>query len=544
MENVNDIKNSKEYSDFREYQEFRKFKAEQWKSARSKAQFTDDAKIQPQDKEIEDAVLGALMLERDAYAIVCDLLRPESFYDPGNQKIYAAINKLGVMQQPIDMLTVTQQLRADGALDDVGGPVRISELTSNVASAAHIEYHARIVAQKFLARRLISFCSEIEKKSFDESYDIDDLLQEAEGKLFEISQGNLKKDFTQIDPVINSAMEQIEAAGKRESGLSGLQTGFHNLDKLTSGWQNSDLIIIAARPAMGKTAFVLSMAKNMAVDYNTPVAIFSLEMSNLQLVNRLISNVCEIEGEKIKSGRLSRQEWEQLNSRVRSLFSAPLYVDDSPSLSILELRTKARRLVKEHGVKIIIIDYLQLMNATGMKFGSREQEVSMISRSLKQLAKELNIPVIALSQLSRKVEERNDGNKRPQLSDLRESGAIEQDADIVCFIHRPEYYTRSTTDAENRDIRGMAEFIVAKHRSGSVDDIEMTFVARFARFQNRSEPMPFEKGTMASKINDDPGPQEVYIPAPADEQPNAVDVSAMGLGNDAQGGPMPDFLSE
>lgn len=544
MENVNDIKKSKEYSDFREYQEFRKFKAEQWKSARSKAQFTDDAKIQPQDKEIEDAVLGALMLERDAYAIVCDLLRPESFYDPGNQKIYAAINKLGVMQQPIDMLTVTQQLRADGALDDVGGPVRISELTSNVASAAHIEYHARIVAQKFLARRLISFCSEIEKKSFDESYDIDDLLQEAEGKLFEISQGNLKKDFTQIDPVINSAMEQIEAAGKRESGLSGLQTGFHNLDKLTSGWQNSDLIIIAARPAMGKTAFVLSMAKNMAVDYNTPVAIFSLEMSNLQLVNRLISNVCEIEGEKIKSGRLSRQEWEQLNSRVRSLFSAPLYVDDSPSLSILELRTKARRLVKEHGVKIIIIDYLQLMNATGMKFGSREQEVSMISRSLKQLAKELNIPVIALSQLSRKVEERNDGNKRPQLSDLRESGAIEQDADIVCFIHRPEYYTRSTTDAENRDIRGMAEFIVAKHRSGSVDDIEMTFVARFARFQNRSEPMPFEKGTMASKINDDPGPQEVYIPAPADGQPNAVDASAMGLGNDAQGGPMPDFLSE
>lgn len=544
MENVNDIKNSKEYSDFREYQEFRKFKAEQWKSARSKAQFTDDAKIQPQDKEIEDAVLGALMLERDAYVIVCDLLRPESFYDPGNQKIYAAINKLGVMQQPIDMLTVTQQLRADGALDDVGGPVRISELTSNVASAAHIEYHARIVAQKFLARRLISFCSEIEKKSFDESYDIDDLLQEAEGKLFEISQGNLKKDFTQIDPVINSAMEQIEAAGKRESGLSGLQTGFHNLDKLTSGWQNSDLIIIAARPAMGKTAFVLSMAKNMAVDYNTPVAIFSLEMSNLQLVNRLISNVCEIEGEKIKSGRLSRQEWEQLNSRVRSLFSAPLYVDDSPSLSILELRTKARRLVKEHGVKIIIIDYLQLMNATGMKFGSREQEVSMISRSLKQLAKELNIPVIALSQLSRKVEERNDGNKRPQLSDLRESGAIEQDADIVCFIHRPEYYTRSTTDAENRDIRGMAEFIVAKHRSGSVDDIEMTFVARFARFQNRSEPMPFEKGTMASKINDDPGPQEVYIPAPADGQPNAVDASAMGLGNDAQGGPMPDFLSE
>ena len=541
MENVNDIKNSKEYSDFREYQEFRKFKAEQWKSARSKAQFTDDAKIQPQDKEIEDAVLGALMLERDAYAIVCDLLRPESFYDPGNQKIYAAINKLGVMQQPIDMLTVTQQLRADGALDDVGGPVRISELTSNVASAAHIEYHARIVAQKFLARRLISFCSEIEKKSFDESYDIDDLLQEAEGKLFEISQGNLKKDFTQIDPVINSAMEQIEAAGKRESGLSGLQTGFHNLDKLTSGWQNSDLIIIAARPAMGKTAFVLSMAKNMAVDYNTPVAIFSLEMSNLQLVNRLISNVCEIEGEKIKSGRLSRQEWEQLNSRVRSLFSAPLYVDDSPSLSILELRTKARRLVKEHGVKIIIIDYLQLMNASGMAFGSRQEEVSTISRSLKGLAKELNIPIIALSQLNRGVESREgiDG-KRPQLSDLRESGAIEQDADMVCFIHRPEYYKIYQDDRGN-DLRGMAEIVIAKHRNGAVGEVLLRFKGEFTRFSNPEDdmviPMPGETvGPMlGSKMNRDSVGSVPPPPAP-DFEPQSGNPFATPIGGD---GPLP-----
>ena len=542
MENVNDIKNSKEYSDFREYQEFRKFKAEQWKSARSKAQFTDDAKIQPQDKEIEDAVLGALMLERDAYAIVCDLLRPESFYDPGNQKIYAAINKLGVMQQPIDMLTVTQQLRADGALDDVGGPVRISELTSNVASAAHIEYHARIVAQKFLARRLISFCSEIEKKSFDESYDIDDLLQEAEGKLFEISQGNLKKDFTQIDPVINSAMEQIEAAGKRDSGLSGLQTGFHNLDKLTSGWQNSDLIIIAARPAMGKTAFVLSMAKNMAVDYNTPVAIFSLEMSNLQLVNRLISNVCEIEGEKIKSGRLSRQEWEQLNSRVRSLFSAPLYVDDSPSLSILELRTKARRLVKEHGVKIIIIDYLQLMNASGMSFGSRQEEVSTISRSLKGLAKELNIPIIALSQLNRGVENREgEEGKRPQLSDLRESGAIEQDADMVCFIHRPEYY-KIYTSADGSDLRGMAEIIIAKHRNGAVGDVRLRFIGQYTRFQNPEDdmviPPPTEGGgaTFGSRMNAPIGSTATPPPPSAADFPPQTDNPFGGVGSD---GPLP-----
>ena len=328
------------------------------------------------------------------------------------------------------------------------------------------------------------------------------------------------------------------------NGLKGLASGFDKLDAATNGWQNGNLIVVAGRPAMGKTAFALSLVRNMAVEKKIPLAMFSLEMSKVQLVNRLIANVSKVSIERIRSGQIAKNDWSKIETGVSSMLGAPLYVDDSPSLSVSDLRVKAGKLVHEYGVKMIIIDYLQLMNATGMKFGSREQEVSMISRSLKQLAKELNIPVIALSQLSRKVEERNDGNKRPQLSDLRESGAIEQDADIVCFIHRPEYYTRSTTDAENRDIRGMAEFIVAKHRSGSVDDIEMTFVARFARFQNRSEPMPFEKGTMASKINDDPGPQEVYIPAPADGQPNAVDASAMGLGNDAQGGPMPDFLSE
>lgn len=505
---------------------------------------TDYGRIQPQAPELEEAVLGALMIEKDAYSLVSEILRPESFYEHRHQLIYSAITDLAVNQKPVDILTVKEQLSKRGELEEVGGPFYITQLSSKVASSAHIEYHARIIAQKALARELITFTSNIQSKAFDETLDVDDLMQEAEGKLFEISQQNMKKDYTQINPVIAEAYDLIQKAAARTDGLSGLESGYTKLDKMTSGWQKSDLIIIAARPAMGKTAFVLSMAKNIAVNFRNPVALFSLEMSNVQLVNRLISNVCEIPSEKIKSGQLADYEWQQLDYKLRDLLDAPLYVDDTPSLSVFELRTKARRLVREHGVKIIIIDYLQLMNATGMKFGSREQEVSMISRSLKQLAKELNIPVIALSQLSRKVEERNDGNKRPQLSDLRESGAIEQDADIVCFIHRPEYYTRSTTDAENRDIRGMAEFIVAKHRSGSVDDIEMTFVARFARFQNRSEPMPFEKGTMASKINDDPGPQEVYIPAPADGQPSAVDASAMGLGNDAQGGPMPDFLSE
>ena len=463
-------------------------------------------RIPPRDKDLEEAVLGALMLEKDAYTIVCDILKPECFYEPAHRKIYESIQHLGAAQKPIDMLTVTEQLRLDGYLDEVGGPVYVSELTSGVLSGANVEYHARIVAQKYLARELISFAGDIERQAYDESNDVDDLLQEAEGRLFEISQRNVKKDVTQIDPVIGQAIMQIQASSNRTYGLSGLETGYHDLDKLTSGWQSSDLIIIAARPAMGKTAFVLSMAKNMAVNYNTPIAIFSLEMSNLQLVNRLISNVCELRGEKIKSGQLTPMEWDQLMSRIKQLYGAPLFIDDTPSLSIFELRTKARRLVREHNVKFIIIDYLQLMNASGMKFGSREQEVSMISRSLKQLAKELNIPIVALSQLNRSVESRGDSNskdgKRPQLSDLRESGAIEQDADIVCFIHRPEYYLHSEYDAENNYIGGLAEFIVAKHRSGSVDDVKMRFRKEFARFENWDESPAIATASVGSRLND------------------------------------------
>ena len=466
------------------------------------SQFDHGGRIPPRDNDLEEAVLGALMLEKDAYTVVCDILKPESFYDPANQKIYAAIQTLGAAQQSIDMLTVTERLRLNGDLEGAGGALRISELTSKVASGAHVEFHARIVAQKYLARELIRFASQIEAQAFDESYDVDDLLQEAEGKLFEISQRNVKKDVTQIDPVINSAIEQIQIAANRASGLSGLESGYHELDK----------------PAMGKTAFVLSMAKNMAVNYNIPVAIFSLEMSNLQLVNRLIQNTCEIEGEKIKSGQLSQMEWDQLMSRVKNLYSAPLYIDDTASLSIFELRTKARRLVREHNVSFIIIDYLQLMNASGMKFGSREQEVSMISRSLKQLAKELNIPIVALSQLNRSVESRGadskDG-KRPQLSDLRESGAIEQDADIVCFIHRPEYYLRSGVDGAGNDIRGLAEFIVAKHRSGRVDDVKMRFKSKYARFENWEGETSVSSGQLESRLNAADGTVPVMPPSGA-----------------------------
>ena len=466
--------------------------------------------LQPQAIDIEEAVLGALMIEKDAYSVVSEILRAESFYDRRHQLLYKAITALAMRQQPVDILTVAEQLRSTGELEEAGGPFYITQLSGKVASSAHIEYHARIIAQKYLARELITYSSNIQTKAFDETQDVDDLMQEAEGRLFELSQKNMKKDYTQINPVIQQAYEMLQKAAARTDGLSGLESGFHKLDKMTSGWQDSDLIIIAARPAMGKTAFVLSMAKNMAVNARIPVALFSLEMSNVQLVNRMIVNVCEIPGEKIKSGQLAPYEWGQLDYKIKELYDAPLYVDDTPSLSVFELRTKARRLVREHGVKIIIIDYLQLMNASGMSFGSRQEEVSTISRSLKGLAKELNIPIIALSQLNRGVESREGiEGKRPQLSDLRESGAIEQDADMVCFIHRPEYY-KIYSDDKGNDLRGMAEIIIAKHRNGAVGDVLLRFKGEYARFQNPDDdmiiPMPGEEpGVIRSRMNSTTG---------------------------------------
>ncbi len=474
---------------------------------------SDYGRIQPQAPELEEAVIGALMIEKDAYAQVSEILRPESFYDRRHQLIYTAITDLAINQKPVDILTVKEQLAKRGDLEEVGGPFYIAQLSSRVASSAHIDYHARIIAQKYLARELITFTSQIQGKAFDETLDVDDLMQEAEGKLFEISQRNMKKDYTQINPVISEAYQMIQKAAARADGLSGLETGFTKLDSMTSGWQRSDLIVIAARPAMGKTAFVLSMAKNIAVDFREPVALFSLEMSNVQLVNRLISNACEIPSEKIKSGQLAGYEWQQLDYKLKNLIDAPLYVDDTPSLSVFELRTKARRLVREHGVRIIIIDYLQLMNASGMAFGSRQEEVSTISRSLKGLAKELNIPIIALSQLNRGVESREGiEGKRPQLSDLRESGAIEQDADMVCFIHRPEYY-KIFQDDKGNDLRGMAEIIIAKHRNGAVGDVLLRFKGEFTRFSNPDDdriiPLPGEHGStpmLGSRMNSAPPP--------------------------------------
>lgn len=467
--------------------------------------------LQPQALDVEKAVLGALMIDKDAYAVVCEMLNPESFYEPRNQKVYAAVRDLSMAERPVDVLTVTEQLAKNGDLEEVGGPVYVAELSSRVASSANIEYHARIIAQKYLARQLISFASVIETKAFDDTTDIDDLMQEAEGSLFELSQRNMKKDYTQIDPVIKNAVEVIQKAAANKDGITGVPTGYHKLDDITSGWQASDLVIIAGRPAMGKTSFALSMAKNIAADYKVPMAFFSLEMSNVQLVNRLISNCCEIQGKKIQNGQLQPDEWERLDKRMNDLIGAPLYVDDTPGLSVFELRTKARRLVREHGVKLIMIDYLQLMNANGMRFSSRQEEVSTISRSLKGLAKELDIPILALSQLNRGVESREGlEGKRPQLSDLRESGAIEQDADMVLFVHRPEYY-HIYQDDNGRDLHGMAQIIIAKHRKGATADVLLTFRGEYTRFENPEDTRlaasaaPMGGEIVGSRINGDMG---------------------------------------
>ncbi|MCF8377988.1 MAG: replicative DNA helicase [Bacteroidales bacterium] len=468
----------------------------------------DYGRIPPQALELEEAVLGAIMVERDAVIAVLDILKPESFYKEAHQKIYKTIIKISMAEKPIDILTVTEQLRKEGELEQVGGAAYVTQLTSRVASAAHLEFHARIVAQKFIQRELIRVSSEIQSRAYDDSRDVDELLDYSEQQLFEIAEGNIKKEMAQINTLIKEAISRIEEASKREDALSGVPSGFTKLDRLTSGWQPSDLVIIAARPSMGKTAFVLSMARNMAVEHNQAVAIFSLEMASIQLVNRLIVAETLLPSDRIRNGRLERWEWEQLDYKIKSLVEAPIFIDDTPAISIFELRAKCRRLKNLHDVKIIIIDYLQLMSGPPELKASREQEVSSISRSLKGIAKELDVPVIALSQLNRSVEMRS-GSKRPQLSDLRESGAIEQDADLVLFIHRPEKYG-ILEDDDGNSLRGIAEIIVAKHRNGAIDDISLKFKEEFAKFTDIEEVEPIfdddsNSLTIGSKMNVEEG---------------------------------------
>ncbi|KIA87717.1 MULTISPECIES: replicative DNA helicase [unclassified Flavobacterium] len=445
----------------------------------------EKGKLQPQVLDLEEAVLGAMMIDKKGVDDVIDILQPDAFYKDAHKHIFEAIVQLFTETQPIDLLTVSAQLKKNAKLELAGGDFYLIQLTQKISSSAHIEFHSRIILQKFIQRSLIRISTEIIEESYDETTDVFDLLDRAESKLYEVTQGNIKRSSETAQSLVLQAKKRIEEIAGQE-GLSGVATGFDKLDKITSGWQPSDLIIIAARPAMGKTAFVLSMARNMAIDFGMPVALFSLEMASVQLITRLISSETGLSSEKLRTGKLEKHEWEQLSTKVKNLEKAPLYIDDTPSLSIFDLRAKARRLVSQHGIRIIIVDYLQLMTAggNGKGGGNREQEISTISRNLKALAKELNVPVIALSQLSRAVETRG-SSKRPLLSDLRESGAIEQDADIVSFLYRPEYYKIDEwDDDEASPTAGQAEIMIAKHRNGSIENVRLKFIGHLGKFDN------------------------------------------------------------
>lgn len=443
-------------------------------------------KLPPQAKELEEAVLGAMLLDKDSVTIVIEILKPDSFYVDAHRHIYQAITRLFDKSKPIDLLTVTEELKTMGELEAAGGAFYITELTNRVASSAHVEHHARIIAEKFIQRELIRISTQIIQDSYEETVDVFDLLDRAEQGLFNITEQNLKTSYASMSNLLSEAIREIENLKLKDDSVTGVQSGFSELDRITAGWQPSDLIIIAARPGMGKTSFTLSLARNAAVMFKKPVAIFSLEMSSIQLVNRLISSETELETEKLRKGTLKPYEWQQLTTKVASLAEAPLFIDDTPGINIFELRAKCRRLKMHHNIEMVIIDYLQLMSGTSpdSRGGNREQEISNISRSLKSIAKELKIPVIALSQLNRSVETRG-GDKRPQLSDLRESGAIEQDADIVTFIYRPEYY-QIMEDADGNSLQGIAEIIISKHRNGALGTIPLRFIPKFTRFDNLS----------------------------------------------------------
>src|SRR5215212_11129715 len=441
-------------------------------------------KVPPQAKDLEEAVLGAVMLEKGAFDAVIEILKPECFYVDSHQRVFKAMQSLANKSQPIDLLTVVEELRLREELDLVGGPYYVTKLTNSVISSANIDAHSRIVLQKFIQRELIRISGEIISDSYEDSTDVFDMLDEAESKLFEITNNHLRKNFDDIDTVLVKTIQRIEDMRNRQDDITGVPTGFPSLDRITYGWQPTDLIILAARPSVGKTAFALNLARSAALHPTKPTAVgfFSLEMSSGQLVQRILSAESEIWLEKIARGKLEEHEMKQLYKRgIDRLSKAPIFIDDSAALNIFELRAKCRRLKNKHNVGLIIIDYLQLMSGSADRNSNREQEISKISRDLKGLAKELQVPIIALSQLSREVEKRKEGNKMPQLSDLRESGAIEQDADMVMFLYRPEYYD-ITQDEMGDSNRGETHVRIAKHRNGSLETIKLRALLHIQKF--------------------------------------------------------------
>jgi replicative DNA helicase len=438
-------------------------------------------RLQPQALPLEESVLGAIMIDKDGFPSIVEILRPDSFYLPAHQVIFNVMSELFRKSQPIDLLTVYEALKKAGKLEEIGGLNYLMDLSNKVGSAANIEFHARIIAQKYIQRELIRVSTAIIKDAFDDTKDVLDLLDDAERELYNISDQNMNTGYESLSVLAIKTMNQIEQISQRGTDMTGVTTGFSELDKITNGWQPSDLIIMAARPGMGKTAFTLSLAKNAAAA-GKGIAFFSLEMASVQLVQRLISMEAEINSSKLRSGQLQEYEWAKLHSAVERLSQMPIFIDDTPGINIFDLRAKCRRLKQTNDIQMIIIDYLQLMaGAPNDKRGNREQEISSISRALKGLAKELHVPVIALSQLSRAVETRG-GEKRPQLSDLRESGAIEQDADIVTFIYRPGYY--GVEDKDNNIASDLTEIIIAKHRNGGLGTVNLRFVPQFVRFED------------------------------------------------------------
>jgi replicative DNA helicase len=471
--------------------------------------------VPPQAVELEEAILGALMLEKDSIIAVQDVLNANAFYKETHQIIFKAIEDLSNSLNPIDLFTVTEKLKQNGQLKVVGGASFLAGLTQKVGSAAHVEYHSKIVAQKYVQRELIRASTEIQRRSYDESVDVTELIDFAEGEIFGVSEGHVQRTVQDSASILARTMEAIEEASKNEGAFSGVPSGFVGIDRVTLGWQASDLVIIAARPAMGKTAFTLSMARNMAIDHAVPVAFFSLEMSATQLMMRLIVAESGLDSKSVKSGQLSPEQWRHLEQSIKPFQNAPLYIDDTPALSINEFRSKSRRLRSHNNVGLIIIDYIQLMTGSGDNRGNREQEVASISRTLKAIAKELNVPIIALSQLNRASELRG-GSKKPQLSDLRESGAIEQDADIVAFIHRPDYYGLKVDENNMPLPAGLTEFIIAKHRNGATDTIRLKFRKEQARFLDMEDDFDMADSSMnGSDISGYDGPggyTESYTP--------------------------------
>ncbi len=445
-------------------------------------------KVAPQATEMEEAVLGAILIDKDAFSIVNELLNIQSFYSEAHQIIYTTLLDLYKNSEPIDSLNLIRNLRISGQIQKVGGAKYIATLSSKVNSAANIEYHAMAISQSAIKREMITVANEILEDGFSNDNDIFDLLNKTEQSFFGISEKNIRKNYLDAKTIMRNTIDELEHKKQTNvDGLTGIASGFSDLDALTGGWQKTELTIIAARPGMGKTAFVVSSMRNAAVDHNIPIAIFSLEMSATQLMLRMISSEAEIDSEKLRKGTLQGHEWEQLHHRITKLSKSSIFIDDTPALSILELRAKCRRLKAQHNIQMVIIDYLQLMtgdDGSGVS-SSREQEIAAISRSLKNLAKELDVPVLALSQLSRAVETRG-GDKRPQLSDLRESGSIEQDADMVMFLYRPEYY-KITEDELGNSTEGIGELIIAKNRAGTIENIRLQFIGKFTKFANIGE---------------------------------------------------------